>query len=424
MSKKVIVIGAGASGMAAAVSAAASGAEVTVLEGMKKPGRKLLLTGSGRCNLTNTDPGLASAYGSLGNGTWRDEPFVYPAVSANGAAATLQFFEEIGVTARCQDGYVYPASGQAQTVLSALEAEMHRLRIKTKYNSRVIALGRDEETGLWSVSVDGWSYKADAVILCCGSMAAPQTGSDGSGYALARSVGHTVTEIRPALTALLVSDSDLKIAAGARTRASVRLISEASSCVSPPETGEVQWNENAVSGIAVFQLSRMAGDLLKGGPVRLITDLVPGRTAEEVEMSIRRMRAHFGGKMTPGAVLCGFMHDRVASYIERRLKREGLLGDGSYGESPDAAQLAEYIKSVTLDVTGLRSFEQAQCARGGVSLDEVRSETLESRISPGLYFAGEILDIDGPCGGYNLQWAWSSGFLAGRSAANHEKTRT
>ena len=413
--RQIIVVGAGAAGMMAAISAARSGAAVTILEGMKKPGRKLLMTGNGKCNLTHLDPAIREVYGCMEGCSSAAEDFVHTALSVFGVRATLDFFEGIGVFCRQRDGYVYPRSEQAQTVLAGLCGELERLHVKTKYNSIVDEIRCDEENGKWQVSVNGWISEADAVILCCGSKTAPGTGSDGSGYDLAKSAGHRVTELSPALTALICDDPDLALASGARTKAKVTLLTKGSAAageerVLAAEEGEVQWAEHAVSGIAVFQLSRFISEgLLKRG-LQLAVDLVPDRSLDELKEALERTRLK---NETAGArqLLNGWTHDRVAGYLVRCLDRQAKE------QKDEAACLAGILKEVRLHVTGTRGYDQAQVAKGGVSLKEVNRETLESVLRPGLYFAGEILDIDGPCGGYNLQWAWSSGYLAGCSAA-------
>ena len=409
--KKIIIIGGGASGLMAAIAAGRCGASVTVLEAMKKPGRKLLLTGNGRCNLTNLDPELASRYRSVADGAFCAASRAEPVIRQFPAADTLRFFEEIGVAARAQDELVYPCSGQASTVLEALLAEAERLNVTLKYNSKVTALSRDGRKGSYLVKVGDWTYEAGRVVLCCGSKAAPATGSDGSGYALARALGHTVTEIVPALTGFICRDAKLRTASGARTRARAQLYSRDGALLAD-ETGEIQWTDYGISGIAVFQLSRYAKELSAGDEMTVRLDLVPDRSEESVIAALGKMEAHMGMssplcEADRRKLLSGFVHDRVAAFL--------------CAGSPNArtgSGLAGLLKNVSLTVSGLRGYEHAQLCAGGIPLRETDPETLESRISPGLFFAGEMLDVDGPCGGYNLQWAWSSGCAAGRAAAH------
>lgn len=420
---QVLIIGAGASGLMAAVSAARAGSEVTVLEHMKKPGRKLLLTGNGKCNLSREDPYISAAYGSLEGAPGKEAAaFTEAAFRRFGIRETVSFFEEIGVAVKEQNGLLYPRSGQAQTLLDALLFELERLRVKLKYNTAVRSLRYEEKIGKWQARTDGWVYEADKVILCCGSMAAPQTGSDGSGYELAAMAGHSVSAVYPALTGFLCDEKGLAAAAGARTKAEVSLFirdkASGDGKLLAKDSGEVQWTEYGLSGIVIFQLSRFAARAYAagGGAAELYVraDLVPDLSEEMTAASLLRIWEHSEGKMSRKQLLSAFTQSRAAAFLEQRLKEEHpsrLSGE------EEAAELARALKQCCMRVRGLRSHEHAQICAGGVKLEEVFPETLESRKAPGLHFAGELLDVDGPCGGYNLQWAWSSGFTAGQAAA-------
>ena len=442
--RTVLVIGAGASGLVAAITAARQGAAVTLLDRMKKPGRKLLITGNGKCNLSNLDPELSARCGSSGPIEIVSIPSGKPASPAGelfrsfGPKETISFFEELGVAVRAQELLVYPRSGQAQSVLNALTAELDRLHVKARYNTEVTALTRSAESGQWTAKTEGWSYQADCVILCCGSKAAPQTGSDGSGYALAAMAGHTIVPVLPALTGLICelppltagAESEetlsLSLAAGARSKAKLSLSLDGH--LLAEESGELQWTDYGVSGIAAFQLSRFAAKALlqhptaltkdkKGAvhfqlPMTLSIDLVPDQTETEVRAALQRMIDHSGGTLPRKQLLGSYVHERVAALLASSLSSEGAGG-------PDLASLlAANLKKVVLNVSGLRGFDQAQICIGGVRLAELDPLRLESRLAPGLFFAGEMIDVDGPCGGYNLQWAWTSGHTAGLAAAS------
>ena len=404
---QVVVVGAGASGLVAAIAAAREGAQVTLLEGMKKAGSKLLMTGNGRCNMSTLDPALPEKYLSS-DGREDACRAVFSALQQFTVEDTLRFFEEIGVAAAAQGALVYPRSGQAKTVLDALLAELERLRVKTKYNAKVQSLSRNPESGKWHIRTTDWEYAADRVVLCCGSKAAPSTGSDGSGYLLAKENGHRVTEIRPALSGLICSDPGIAAASGARTRGRIRI----EDMPRAEETGEIQWTDYGISGIAAFQLSRHL-TRRPGEHIPVGIDLVPDLTEEEVRASLEKMLRASGGKMSRKALLGAFTHSRVAAFYDRALGKEASAG---YPAEALPERIAGILKHRTLTVTGVRGCEQAQVCAGGVALSEVNPETMESRLKKGLYFAGELLDADGPCGGYNLQWAWSSGFAAGKAA--------
>ena len=400
--KQIIVIGAGPSGLMAAIFAARRGAKVQILERMNKPGRKLLLTGNGRCNMTNLDSSLPSRYCS-------DEPeaaerMISRVLCAFSATDTIAFFEKLGVAVYDRDGYVYPHSGQAESVLNALLHECGRLGVRIRCDTQVLKLEKDK-TGQWNVCTTGWTYRADAVILCAGSKAAPETGSDGSGYTILQNLGHSIISPVPALTALTVSDGCPVTAAGDRCRAAAAL--QVDGITRAVETGELQWIKDGISGVAVFSLSRHATRALQQGrKVSVMLDLAPGYDMNDLCRLIS-FRAQAWPEENGIFLLQGIVPSRTAKYITQR-----------FGEIKDIQVLTKLLKSLPLTITGSRDFPQAQTCAGGISLTEVEQDSLCSTIHKGLYFAGEILDIDGPCGGYNLQWAFASGAAAGRAASN------
>ena len=408
--KEVIVIGAGAAGMTAAIAAAEEGARVTVLEGMKKPGRKLLLTGNGRCNLTNLDPALPEKYHS--DDPKKLEVLTKEVFSAFSVQDTLRFFKEMGLSFTDRDGWVYPASGQASAVLNALLRELKRLSVTLRYDAKVSAIRYDKESRRWMAKVGDWEYSADSLILCCGSRAAEATGSDGSGYALARMAGHTVIPPVPALTAVICKDPGIAVCAGARTRGTVTILPDG-----PSESGEIQWTENGISGIAVFQLSRLVSKAAaEGRTVPMRIDLVPGQSRETAARQLKDLISRYQGTEKLSRLLTGFVPDRISSFL---IRKSGMSEQELAGKDPEttAELLSGLLKELPLTAGGTRSFDASQVCAGGVRLGEIDGRTLASRIAPELYFAGEILDVDGMCGGFNLQWAWSSGHTAGKAAA-------
>lgn len=422
--KQIIVAGAGASGMMAAITAARAGAGVTLLEAMERPGRKLLITGNGRCNLTNTDCGLSHRYhgsaAALAAGVTQQFD----------AADTLAFFEELGLLTTDREGYVYPYSRQAASVLEVLLAELYRLGVKIKLNEKIQEIGicsdgegaekEPGKAGSWFVRTGGWTYRADAVILACGSAAAPATGSDGSGYTLARMLGHTVIEPSPALVPVTCRGDFFAALAGVRCRARVSLVCDAASAARgkrllASDTGELQWTKYGVSGIVIFQISRFISTCTRMEDLTLYLDLLPD--FEETRL-VRHLlnRACRAKEMRISGLLAGMLHEKLIPVI---LKRAGLSAKLRAGclTQEQAGRLIEAVKHFELEVTGTKSFDVCQVCAGGVEASELDPRTLGSRKHEGLYFAGELIDADGPCGGYNLQWAWSSGYVAGMAAA-------
>ena len=429
--KSVVIIGGGASGMMAAISAARAGAAVTLLEAGRRPGSKLLLTGNGRCNLTNLDPDLSGKYASQ-EGTDAGV-FAASVLRQLSVTDTLRLFEECGLLTMTEHGtYVYPVTGKSESVLNVLLRELQRLKVKMKYNARVT--GIDRENGTWLVRTDGWSYPCDSVILCCGSRAVPSTGSDGMGYELCRGLGLEVTDILPALTAVRcrldeedcrpfemdqfradarrgnkkarqTADSPkdpLQEAAGTRMRAEVSAYADGTLLCS--EEGQIQFTQTDLSGIVVFNVSRFVTRALRAGKdVQIRLNLLPEKTTEELEQILRRLRTQ-RPEDPMSALLAGILPP-------------GLIGLFS-GES-DPAAAARRIRSLPLRALRLRDFDNCQVCAGGVRLRQMDPDTLECAPAgrKGIFIAGELADIDGPCGGYNLQWAWSSGYTAGLHAA-------
>ncbi len=469
--KDVIIIGGGASGLMAAISAAGAGAaDVLILEQQDKPGRKLLMTGNGRCNLTHLKPDTESVYHS-------SDPDALLEVmdhifSHCGVEETLAAFEQMGLWCHDRNGYVYPRSDQASSVLHVLLSSCEQLGIKMKYRICVTGLEEIESEGehCWHVMTDGWVYSARCVIVAGGSHAGlprqtakKNDNSRSSGEACsmllqaARALGHTIIHPVPSLTGLCISSPDLAEAAGARTDAAVTLLeqtrpgrdlsrlTETDLKEIAVQTGQVQWNKDGLSGICVMQLSahvavRMRGRRDHTGTFRnglaphrkkdgakqisaedspalyIRLDFIPDLSASDISAGLLQQaeRRHLPAcdRWTAhdiAGVLTGFVPDRIAR-----------LTAGKFLSLPRSErslpQLTNLLKGMLLPVDGTRDFEQAQVMAGGIALSDVHSDTLESRWRPHLYFAGEILDIDGDCGGYNLQWAWSSGMAAGKAA--------
>lgn len=409
--RRVIVVGAGASGLMASIWAARMGAQVTLLEGMDRPGKKLLITGNGRCNLTNLNPQLSKTYYGSGSAAARLLTERYS------AKELLTFFRELGLLTQEKNGYVYPYSGQAQSVLEVLLTELRRCGVKLKLSEKIQTV--QPAQGKWQVSTASWTYEADAVILACGSCAAPLTGSDGSGYTIASSLGVKLIPPRPALTAVLCKESYLPGLAGVRSKASVSLIQNGQK--RKTECGELQWISNGVSGIVVFQISRFVSCAEKEDRLSLELDLLPDFCTEEL-YDMLRIRRDMIPEERISVLFDGIIHEKLMSVIleltEKKQKGSKLRKMRCKDLSEEQLkQILAKCKQFSLTVCGTRSFDASQVCAGGVEASEVNPETMELTRHKGLYIAGELLDVDGPCGGYNLQWAWSSGYAAGCAAA-------
>lgn len=403
---RIIVIGAGASGLMAAVSAARCGAQVTVLEGMEKPGRKLLMTGSGRCNLTNTNP-LTKAVYQGSNPEFTEEVFRQFTVTD-----TLSFFHELGVLTKTKNGYVYPYSDQASSVLDAFLLEIKTLKIKLKCSEKVTSITHKDNR--FYLTTGGWTYECDKVILSAGSMAAPSTGSDGSGYTLAESLGHRLVSPLPALVPLKIKETAVRRMSGVRMPAALRL--EIDGHHAAADQGEVQWTDYGISGIVTFQISSFAVRALhQEQSVNLWVDLLPDFDEEALEQMLLNRISSYPDR-TADEFLIGMFPRKAAAFI---LESSQLKPNMAAGLS-SVRSLLDTIKHLKLTVHGHKSYDNAQVCSGGIDTAEISPLTLESKKTKGLFVSGEVMDVDGICGGYNLQWAWSSGYVAGRQAAGEE----
>ena len=404
--RKGIIIGGGASGLMAAITAAKQGADVTVLEHTARPGKKILSTGNGKCNLTNLymDP---SCYRSDQSG------FETAAIRNFPPSAATAFFRELGVLTMDRGGYIYPMSGQAQTVLDALlrGADRAGVRIITECEVRNAKRQKDR----FSVGTDRGIYTGDFLILACGSMAAKGTGSDGSGYALARQFGHRIIKPLPALVQLKCEGNLLPKASGVRTDCLVE-IRTGDGKTAAKDRGELQITDYGISGIPVFQVSRYAAKLLdRKKKVFAVLNFLPDLDEEEVRDLLKEQRSCLSGE-TAETFLNGIFNKKLASVLLKAAKirperQAGLL------TKEELNSLVSVIREFVIPVKETNPFEQAQICAGGVDTTEIEAETMQSKRVPGLYMVGELLDVDGICGGYNLQWAWSSGYAAGSHAA-------
>ena len=389
--KKVVTIGGGASGMMAAIKAARTGAAVTLLEHNEKPGKKILATGNGRCNLTNLvqEP---SRYRSS------QPDFPWKIITQYPLEDTLAFFSELGIYTKDRNGWVYPYSDQAAGVAQVLELEARHQKVKIKTTEEVTDILRED--GQYLVKTATWQYPCDSVIISCGSSASNVEGSSTTGYELAEKMGHTVVKPLPSLCGIRGKDNYYAKWAGSRMDGRITL--EIDGETVGEEQGEILFTEYGISGIGVFQLSRYAVRGTDEGKIATYhLDLMPQLTKEElVKLLLDRQQA--GSYKNPQELLIGLLPRKMIDVLVKK--------------TYEPEKIAERLKDWQVPVKGAYALQQAQICSGGVDPREL-TEQLESRLHPGIYFTGEVIDVDGPCGGYNLQWAWSSGAVAGRAAA-------
>jgi predicted Rossmann fold flavoprotein len=405
----VAVIGAGPAGLMAASEAAGAGARVTLLEGGERAGRKLLLTGKGRCNLSNTLPVEAFIAGFGANGA-----FLRNGLHRFFTAELRAFLAGIGVeTAIERGGRVYPAHGGAAAVLDALLAWARGRGVVLLARRRVTAVCRAEGGG-FSVSGEGFAVAADRVVLAVGGASYPQTGSRGDGYRIAAALGHRIVTPRPALVPVVCREGFVAKLAGLRLR-NVRLLARPAGAPAFDSFGEVHFTPFGISGPAVFPVSGRIGELAAAAPVSLELNLKPaldggtlqGRLEREFAPAAHRALAALAATLLPRQLVPVFLE--VAGL-------DGTLSPARAGAAGRAA-IQRLLHAFPLTATGTLPISQGMATAGGVDLREVHPLTLESRLVPGLFFAGEVLDLDGDTGGYNLQAAFTTGHLAGLAAA-------
>lgn len=404
---KIAVVGGGAAGITAAIAARRKGADVTILESNQRIGRKILTTGNGRCNLTNITTSIANYHGN-------SPRFAYSALSQFGVEQTLDFFARLGVEHRIEEGgKVFPFSLQASSVLDVMRYELETSGVRVQCETEVIGIAPGQ-SGFTLTLKSGAKFQYDRVIIATGGKAAPQLGSKGTGYALALSLGHSIVEPFPALVQLKLASSYLKQIKGIKFEGTAEIVLDNKSLQSA--RGEILFTEYGISGPPILTLSRKAGECLqkKQSPWLRVVLLDSFAAGELEDLLVRRFSDNPGKTLAFSFV--GFLNKQLAPVM---LKEAGVDLNKSAGQvtAAELKRIAHILLDWRFPVTGTTSWPNAQVTAGGVDVNDIDSKTMESKVIPGLYFAGEVLDIDGDCGGYNLQWAWSSGYIAGDSAA-------
>lgn len=398
---RAAVIGAGASGMTAALTAARLGHEVTLYERQARVGRKLMATGNGRCNLTNTGAGPSNYHGEAPD-------FVRPALEAFPSEAALDFFRGLGLLAREEwGGRVYPLSNSANSVVDVLRQGLDAAGVELIAGDRVRELKRGG-SGYSVTTESGDKRSFDAVVVACGGLAGEKLGGGRDGYELLKALGHTRTALRPALVQITTEPAYPRSLKGIKADCALSVFSRggllASSC------GELLFTETGVSGPAAFDVSRAvseAGD----AKMELEIDFLRDYTSAEVLAHLQN-RVKTAPELPASELLTGSVHNRLGRMLIKYADIEASVPLSALSEC-ELRTVAAACKRFKLPVRGTEGFANAQVTAGGIRTSEFDPRTLESRLCPRLFACGEVLDIDGDCGGYNLQWAWSSGVLAG-----------
>lgn len=399
-SKGVIVIGAGASGCMAALLAAEQGMQVTLIDHMDRIGKKLLVTGNGRCNMTNLSIDLKQYISSSD----KKLEYLKQIFQFCDAKKVCSLFEERGLLTKARNELVYPITMQASSVVDFFRNHLENnpcVTLKLQENVKAIHKKGDK---LYTVVTDKGKYTSENVLVACGGMSAPKTGSDGSGFGIVRDMGIRMQNTYPALVQLVCAGNMWKAMSGVRSDAVITLNQLS-------ERGELQITDYGISGIAVFQLSLHLAAKIAGGKVSGSIDFMPDMSEDKLFLAYKAcQKQYMGHAVTMPEAFGGILQKKIMLQV---MKLIGIKGDTSVDLADDSIlrKICHITKEFPVTVTGSKGFESAQVTSGGVALEELET-TLMCKQYPGLYLLGEIVDITGICGGYNLQWAFASAYNA------------
>ena len=411
MGNNVIVIGAGAAGMMAAIIAAENGASVTILEKMPRVGKKLLITGKGRCNITNIADIKELIKNMHGNGS-----FLYSSFHNFSNNDLIDFFENLGVKTKVErGGRVFPESDKAIDVVDALLRKMDSLEIRILKDVAVKNIIKEDNKVTAVVDKKGLVYQADKIIVATGGASYPATGSSGDGYVIAEKLGHTITPIKPSLVPLETEEDWVKIAQGLSLK-NVKASIIVDDKKVAEDFGEMLFTHYGVSGPIILSLSKIvAENLTENKIVELAINLKPALSFEKLHNRVQRDFEKFSKKQIKNALNELFPSKLIDIIIDLSYINPDKMINQITKE--ERLRLVEQIMDLRLTITKTRPVAEAIVTAGGVSIKEINPKTMESKIIEGLYFAGEIVDVDGYTGGYNLQAAFSMGYIAGKAVA-------
>lgn len=398
---KIVIIGGGASGMAAAISAGENPEnQVYLLERQNRVGKKLMATGNGRCNLCNTHVSIANYHGNM-------PEFVAPALEKYPPEQVLSFFHGLGLmTVEEYGGRVFPKSGHGSSVLDVLRLALEKPNIRVLTDAPVYDVHKENRG--FTVFYEGGQLEADYLIVACGGCAGSKLGGVMDGYQLLKGLGHSRSALYPALTQIRTAPEYPKSMKGIKVDGVIRI--QKGKTVLGEARGDILFNDSGVSGTAVFTISGIAA--AEGDDLMLVIDLFPEQKANDLYLYLKA-RAQQYPELPAEKLLTGAVQNRVGQTLCRYAKVNGTAPAASLRDR-DMRNLSKAAKEFRLPVTGVSGFEVAQVTSGGIKTGGFDPCTMESKIVPGLFACGEVLDVDGDCGGYNLLWAWASGLIAGK----------
>ncbi|SMB96175.1 hypothetical protein SAMN00017405_1469 [Desulfonispora thiosulfatigenes DSM 11270] len=404
----IIIIGGGAAGIVAAIFAKQNYADVTIIEKNDRIGKKILVTGNGRCNFTNLNVEVNCYSG-------KNPKFVYSSLASFNVHDTIDFFEKLGISHKIEEaGKVFPRSDQATSILDVLRYEVEELGIKLITNSDVRSISK-KGSKFTVVSENGKVHKTDRIILATGGKAMPSSGSNGEGYELAKSFGHTVTDLYPGLVQLKLAGNLFKQIQGVKFKGTAGLFNNNKLLYT--DYGDILFTSYGISGPPILQLSRKAAELLnKNEEAILKVKIIDNMNRDELNAYLTK-RFMDRPKKSVEFSLVGLINKRIIPVILKEIGIKDINKSVANLTKEEKENLVTILTDWRFQIIGTKSWQDAQVTAGGINTNEVNQKTLESKLVKGLFFAGEILDIDGQCGGFNLQWAWSSGYLAGINAS-------
>ena len=404
--QNIVIIGGGASGLVAAITAAKKGKQVLLLEKNNICGKKILVTGNGRCNYFNEEQDITH-YRS------ENKENLEKVITKQNTDKVLNFFTKLGIEPKIRNGYYYPFSNQATSIQNALISELKNLNVELKNNIEVKKIIKEEN--YFKIITDKETFEAEKVILATGSKASPKTGSDGIGYTICKEFGHKIIKPLPALVQLRGKEKYFKGWNGIRAEVSIELYEDYEKIAE--EIGEIQLTDYGISGICVMNLSgRVARGLNKNKNEKVKINFLNGLniyTKEQCYDFINKRNTLLSNR-TIVELLEGILNYKLINVL---LKKSNINNNKNWKDLSKTEKeiLVSNIVELEIDILDTNSFDKSQICSGGIALDEINMYTMESNIVNGLYITGELLDVDGDCGGYNLTWAWISGIIVGEN---------
>lgn len=407
MKHDLIIIGGGASGIISAITAKDMGINVAIIEGNDRIGKKILATGNGRCNISNKNIDMKRYHSENSN-------FFEFVLKSFTVSNTKNFFYNLGLPLiMLEDGKMFPMSLQSSSVIDILRLALKDRNIPVYLNSKVKDINYDKNK-FNIFTINQKCFNCNKLIIATGGKSSPKTGSEGSGYALARSLGHNIIPPLPALVQLKLDYNHLKALSGVKFDGTVEIFVEGVS--KRKEIGEILFTNYGISGPPILQISRIAScNLYSKKNVNISIDMIPNINKEELEILLENHWGYFSYRSVHNSLI-GIINKKIIPILLKEAKVSNIHKPCSDLEWYEKKNIINLLKNWTFNVIDTNSFNDAQITVGGIDTKEINPKTLESKIIKNLYFAGEVMDVDGDCGGFNLQWAWSSGFIAAKNA--------